>query len=190
MQQARNPCCIENPTFNYKIKFMKRNIPVRLLLLLLLPAFIISFTAKPYKASYAGTWKLNDQKSELGEFGARIAPKKIKVDQKDDAISFARTGTGFNGEEYTTNETITFDGKTAETTIFETSKKKSTIKWSEDGNTFVITYTLLWNFNGETTEINGTEAWSLSADGKTLTSQQNSTSPQGEFSMKAVYDKE
>src|ERR1700754_4611832 len=102
---------------------MNKQIPAKLLLLLLLPAFIVSFTAKPYKASYTGTWKLSEGKSDLGEFGARFAPKKLKVEQKDDAITIARTGTGFNGEDYTTTETITFDGKTAETTIFETSKK-------------------------------------------------------------------
>jgi uncharacterized membrane protein len=169
---------------------MNRHNPAKLLLLLLLPAFIVSFSTKSYKANYTGTWKLSEQKSDLGEFGGRIAPKKIKAEQKDDAIAIARTGTGFDGSDYTTNETLTFDGKTAETTVFESSKKKSTIKWSEDGNSFVITYVLVLNFNGETSEINGTEAWSLSEDGKTLTAQTKSTSPQGEFAMKAVYEKE
>jgi hypothetical protein len=169
---------------------MNKHIPAKLLLLLLLPAFIISFTAKPYKANYTGTWKLSESKSDLGEFGARIAPQKIKIEQKDDAITIVRTGTGFNGEEYTTTENITFDGKVAEMTLFESSKKQSTIKWSEDGNKFVISYKLLLNFNGESSEILGTEGWSLSEDGKTATAQTNSTGPQGEFTMKAVYEKE
>jgi hypothetical protein len=161
-----------------------------MMLALLLPAFLLAFTVKPYKANYAGTWKLNEQKSELGEFGARIAPKKIKIDQKDDAIVIARTGTGFNGEEYTTTETLTFDGKAGEMTIFETSKKKSTIKWPEDGNAFLIDYLLTLNFNGETSEIKGTESWSLTNEGKTAVAETKSTGPQGEFTMKAAYDKE
>ena len=169
---------------------MNRYISTKLLLVFLLPAFLLSFTAQPYKANYGGSWKLNEQKSELGEFGARIAPKKLKIDQKDDQIVISRTGTGFNGEEYTTVETITFDGKPAEMTIFETSKKKSTIKWSEDGNSFTISYVLTLNFNGETNEINGTETWSLTNDGKTVIAETKSSGPQGEFTMKVAYDKE
>lgn len=169
---------------------MNRYISTKLLLVFLLPAFLLSFTARPYKANYGGSWKLNVQKSELGDFGDRIAPKKLNVDQKDDQIIIARTGTGFNGDEYISTETLTFDGKTNEMTIFETSKKKSTIKWSEDGNSFVITYMLSLSFNGETTEINGTETWSLTNDGKTVITEAKSSGPQGEFTMKAAYDKE
>jgi len=49
---------------------------------------------------------------------------------------------------------------------------------------------LLLEFNGQSMEIKGTEAWTLSDDGKNLTVQINSSSPQGEFSSKAVYDKQ
>jgi hypothetical protein len=162
----------------------------KLLLLLLLPAFLVSFSGKTYKANYTGSWKLNEQKSELGEFGGRIAARKFKVEQKDDVISITRTGTTFNGDEYSNTETLTFDGKVCEMTVYETSKKKSTIKWSEDGNSFVITYTFDFNFNGESSTINGTEKWSISEDGKSLTSQTNSQGPQGDFTMKGVYEKE
>lgn len=169
---------------------MNRYSSTKLLLVLLLPAFLLSFTAKPYKASYAGSWKLNEQKSELDDFGQRIAPKKLKIEQKDDQITISRTGTRFDGGEYTTSETITFDGKTVETTVYETSKKKSSIKWADDGNSFVITSVLLWNFNGETTEVNINENWSLANDGKTVNVESKSNSPQGELVMKMAFDKE
>lgn len=173
-----------------KMKNMKRYFPAGWLTLLLAPALFFSFTTIPVKTNYSGSWTLNENKSELGDFGGRFAPRKIKVDQKDDAITIAKTAPSFNGGDATTTETLTFDGKTTETTVFGNAIKKSTAKWSDDGQTLTVTYDIAFERNGETTEINGTEAWTLSNEGKSLTLQIASSSPQGEFSMKAVYDKE
>jgi hypothetical protein len=130
----------------------------------------------------------------LGDFGGRFAAKKIKAEQKADAITIAKTTSGFDGgADVTRTETLTFDGKTTESTItggFGTSKRKATIKWSADEKSFVISYSMEFQGNDGPVEIKGTETWTLSEDGKTLTSQTNSSSPQGEFSVKAVYDKE
>lgn len=161
----------------------------RILTLLVAPAFLLAFSVKSDHANFSGEWKLNESKSELGQFG-RFAIRVIKTEQKDDAITISRTFTNFNGEDMTTSETLTYDGKESETTIFETSKKKATAKWSDDGKTLTIDYTLLLDFNGQTNEIKGTETWTLSEDGKSLTVQNNSSSPQGDFSTKAVYDKQ
>lgn len=168
---------------------MKRYFP-GLLAILLVPALFFSFTAIPDKVNYSGNWSLNESKSELGDFGSRFAPRKIKVDQKDEAITIAKTAPSFNGGDVTITETLTFDGKTTETTVFGSAKKKSTAKWSDDGQTLTVSYNIAFERNGETTEITGTEAWTISGDGKTLTLKTASASPQGEFSMKTVYDKE
>lgn len=168
---------------------MKISLSKKFLILLVAPIFLFAFTTKVYKANFSGDWKLNESKSDLGQFG-RFAVKSIKADQKDESISISRTQASFNGDDMTTTETLSFDGKETETTIFENSKRKSTAKWSDDGKNLTINYTLLLDFNGQTTEIKGTETWTLSDDGKNLTVQINSSSPQGEFSWKAVYDKQ
>jgi len=168
---------------------MKASLTKKLLSLLIAPAFLLAFTSKMDRTNFAGNWKLNESKSELGQFG-RFAPHTVKAEQKDDAISITRIATGFNGDERTTTETLTYDGKESESILFGNSKKKSTIKWSDDGKTFSINYTLLLDFNGQTNEIKGTETWALSDDGKTLTIQNNSSSPQGDISTKAVYEKQ
>jgi hypothetical protein len=147
--------------------------------LLIAPAFLFAFTFKMDRTNFSGEWKLNESKSELGQF-ARFAPRTIKTDQKADAISISRTAPSFNGDDATTNETLSYDGKETETTVFGNSKRKSTAKWSDDGKTFTINYTLLLDFNGQTNEIKGTETWTLSDDGKALTVQTKSTSSQGE----------
>jgi len=168
---------------------MKASLLKRLLTLLIAPAFLFAFTTKTYRTNFSGEWKLNESKSELGDFG-RFAVKKIKADQKDDAITISTTRPSFNGDDVTTSETLSYDGKETETTVFGNSKRKATAKWSDDGKTLTINYTLMLDFNGQTSEIKGTEIWTLSDDGKALTSQINSSSPQGEFSWKAVYDKQ
>lgn len=163
----------------------------KLTALLVAPAILLSFAFIPARTDFSGQWKLNESKSEFGDFGARLAAKSIKVEQKDDAITIAKTSTNRQGEDVTRSETLTFDGKEVESTGgFGNSKRKSTAKWSDDGKTLVINYTLTFERNGETNEIKGTETWTVSDDGKTLSLKTDSSSPQGEFSTTAVYDKQ
>jgi hypothetical protein len=168
---------------------MKAALSKKLLPFLAAPFILLAFTTKVYKANFSGDWKLNESKSELGQFD-RFAVRSIKADQKDEAITITRTSPSFNGDDMTTSETLSYDGKETETTVFGNSKRKSSAKWSDDGKKLTINYTLLLDFNGQTTEIKGTEGWTISDDGKNLAVQVNSSSPQGEFSWKAVYDKQ
>lgn len=164
--------------------------PFRSLLTLAAAVLLFSFASFPVRTDYSGSWKLNESKSELGDYGGRFAPRKIKAEQKEESITIDRTAQSFNGGEATSTETISFDGKPSQTSVFGAAVKKSTAKWSDDGQTLTISYTITFQRNGEPLEITGTEAWSLSADGKTLTLQTVSNSPQGELAMKMVYDKE
>src|SRR5882762_9831349 len=105
---------------------------MKVLFFLIAPvAILFSFTSMPDRANFSGEWKLNEGKSELGDFGGRFAARSIKVDQKQDAITIARTTPGFNGgDPVTTILTLTFDGKEVESTGFGNSKRKSTAKWT------------------------------------------------------------
>jgi hypothetical protein len=162
----------------------------KLLLSLLVPAVIFSsFTPKPDRASFSGDWKLNEGKSELGEFGGRFTPRSIKVDQKQDNITIAKTRPGFNGgDPVTTTMTMTYDGKETETTGFGNSKIKSTAKWSDDGQTLNINSVTTFERDGQTSEFKGSETWTLTKDGG-LSIVTVSSSPRGENTIKAVYDK-
>jgi len=168
---------------------MKAAFSKRVFSLLLGSAFLFAFTSKIDKANYSGDWKLNETKSELGQFD-RFAVRSIKAEQKDESIAITRTQPSFNGDETTSTETLTFDGKETESTIFENSKRKASAKWSDDGKTLIINYTLQLDFNGQSMEIKGADTWTVSGDGKNLTVETKSSSAQGEFSWKAVYDKQ
>lgn len=167
--------------------YMKYFSTKKLLILLLAPVVLFSFISKPDHTNFSGDWKLNEGKSELGDFGARFTPTAIKVDQKADAITIARTRPGFNGGDPTTTTlTLTFDGKETESTGFGGSKSKSTAKWNDD-QTLVISTNTTFERNGQTTEIKGTETWTMKDGSLSIVSV--SSSPRGETTVKAVYGK-
>jgi CheY-specific phosphatase CheX len=168
---------------------MNTSVSKRIAAVFISSAFLFSFTTVTVKVNFSGNWSLNEGKSELGDFG-RFVTRKIKTDQKDDAITITKTTPSFSGDDVTTTETLTFDGKTSESTVFGNSKKKSTAKWSDDGNMLTITYSIAFERNGQTFDITGTETWTLVNEGKSLSLQNSSTSPQGERTTKAIYDKE
>jgi hypothetical protein len=158
------------------------------------PVFIAAFfllsMAPKSNVDFSGEWKLNESKSEMGQY-APIVPLKIKVEQKADAMAITKTNPGMDGGgEVTASETLGFDGKPVDTNVTPgSSKRKASAKWSDDGQTLTITYTLMMDFNGQTTEIKGTETWALSNEGKTLTTTNTSTSSFGENTYKGVYEK-
>jgi hypothetical protein len=95
-----------------------------------------------------------------------------------------------NGDDFTSNETLTFDGKECQSNLFGESKKIASLKWADDGQSFTITYKLMLDFNGQQTEVDGTEKWSMTDEGKTLVLENNSSSSFGDLSTKAVYEKQ
>jgi hypothetical protein len=158
---------------------------------LLATAVIFSSAVPPGNdvVNFSGDWKLNEQKSDLGQFGGRMAARKLKVNSTTDSLSYERTATTQSGEEIVLKESISFDGKESENTLFGNSKKKSTAKWADDGQSLSINSTLFFNREGEVTEIKINETWKLADNGNSLIIESNSSSSFGENSMKLVYEK-
>ena len=139
---------------------------------------------------YVGTWKLNVGKSDLGEFGEMIADRSIVVEKQGNQFILSRTRPSFQGGETTSKESLDFEGKATESTVWETAKKKSVFKWSDDKKSFSVSYTMDITMNGNSMTSKGTEAWKLSEDGKTLTLDHTASSDQWDFELKAVYEKQ
>ena len=159
--------------------------------LLVLGVAIISLCSATVfdRANFSGDWKLNEQKSDLGQFGARMAVRQMKIVQTADSINLDATAPSQQGGEVTRKEKLTFDGKENENVLSPQAKKKSTAKWSEDGQTLTVSSVILFDRNGEQMEIKVTDVWKLGDNGQTLTQQSNSSSSFGENSMKLVYEK-
>ena len=157
---------------------------------LLLAAFVttVATAAIIYAANFSGEWTLNKEKSTFGDFGENIAPKKLTINSADNSITIERLSPNFQGEDYTTKETLTFDGKETEIVMFANNKKKSTAKWSADGQTLSIASKISFDINGEMTEIKQDETVKLTPEGQlSVTSVSNSSF--GTMEMKLVYDK-
>lgn len=159
---------------------------------LLLAGFAILFSAATIKrnADFSGEWKFNESKSKLGEGRFRMAPQTLKVTQDAaTSVSIERNSTTPNGDNVSSTEKLTFDGKEAESTVFGNSKKKSTASWSSDGNAMTIQSTIFFERDGNTFEIKVTEVWKLTDGGKTLTIDYTSVSQRGTNNQTFVYDK-
>lgn len=156
---------------------------------LLIPvAVLLSFTTIAERPNFSGDWKLDESKSELGEFGARVA-RSFKVDQKENQITISRTTPGFNGgDPVTSTVTLTYDGNVTESEGFGGSKRKTTASWSGDGSTLTINNTTSFERDGQTNEFKSSETWTLTKDGM-LSVVTLSNSPAGERTTKAIYKK-
>lgn len=136
---------------------------------------------------FSGQWTLNESKSDLGE-GRFFSAPKMSVKQEGNTITIERTRSGRDGEERTTSQTLTTDGK-EQVSEGERGNTTSVASWSDDGTTLTIKTKREFSRQGETMEMNTTETWTLADGGKTLTIKSESSSSQGDRSATLVYNK-
>jgi hypothetical protein len=133
------------------------------------------------KPDFSGSWKMNAEKSD---FGPMPAPDKLEqtITHADPNLTVNSTTAGPQGE--TKSELkYTVDGKDSVNTI-RGAEFKSVAAW--DGDTIVIKS----KREVQGMEISLIETWSLSTDGKVLTVLRKASTPQGDFELKTVMDKQ
>jgi len=138
------------------------------------------------KPNFAGTWKLNLQKSDLGQ----MAPvsETYTISQTADEVKVAIASERQQGKmSYTfpvkldgTDTAVPADAFPADS-MFKLLSSKA--EWQ--GNSLVITQTTSFQDSKGTLK----STYSLSDDGKTLTKATHIKFDQGEFDSKSVYDK-
>ena len=139
---------------------------------------------------FSGVWAFNESKSNLGDDNRRRGDLKLTVKQEDNSLTVDRVRQNRQGEEVTTNEKYTLDGKECKNMGSRDRETFSVVNWTEDKKGLSIKSTRSVERQGETFEIKTDEGWSLSEDGKTLTIDYTSTSPRGERKATFVYDKQ
>ncbi len=133
------------------------------------------------KPDYSGDWKLNVQKSEVGPMSP--ASMTEKIDHKDPDLKVVTAATGGPQGDVSYQAKYTTDGKEC-SNEFGGMQAKSTVSW--DGSS--LTFSTKMNAGDADVVIKG--KWTLSADGKTLTQSAHVTTPQGEFDMAYVFEKQ
>ena len=130
----------------------------------------------------SGSWKLNSSKSKLGDQFS-MAPKEITVVQKGNDLSVERK-MEFQGQEFTTNDKFTLDGKECVNPGMMDTQKKSTAVWAEDKKSLKITSKIPMQDGGE---FSMTEVYKL--DGANMVIEMSASSSFGDMAENQVYDK-
>jgi hypothetical protein len=158
----------------------------------LVTIFLMSFSidAAAQKTNFSGTWAFNESKSIFsqqgqGYGGARFAAKQLTVKQEGNNLTVDRLRTTQDGEDRTTTEKYTLDGKECINSNPRGGESKSVATWSADGKILSI----VTKRTREGQEFKSTDVWKLS-DPKILSIE--STMPGrdgGERKNTLAYDK-
>ncbi len=142
---------------------------------------VILTTSLFAQVDLSGNWKLNTSKSKLGEQFS-MAPKTIVVSQKSNDMSVEKHSE-FQGNEFTSTDKYTLDGKECVNKGFMDTEKKSTAVWSGDKKSLTVTSKI--PMQGETMTI--TEIYSMENGSMVIKSKASSS--YGDMEETQVYDK-
>lgn len=155
-------------------------------------AALVSFILFPVglfaQVNFAGSWVINESKSNFGD-GPRFSPSTITVAQQPDLITMELVQPSFDGGDTKLSEKYTIDGKESVNQGMMNSVAKTITAWSDDRKGLKFDKTITFDMNGDKMEMKSVEIWKLSDDGKTLTINQSFSSQMGEMNITSVYDK-
>lgn len=176
---------------------MKKNRRLSFVTILMLTAFLVftvNANSQGSKVNFSGKWALNAEKSNFGQApqggGQRpggFGGGDFVATQEANLLTVERTRTGQDGQQITTTSKYTLDGKVSVNTTGR-GESKSTATWAADGKSLTIVTTRTFERDGQTTEMKTTEVWTLT-NPNTLTITSTMTTPNGERTTTAVYDK-
>lgn len=132
--------------------------------------------------NFSGNWKLNIDKSDLGPMPPPTS-LTVKVDHADPNLKYAVSQTGGPQGDQEYELKYTTDGKECTNTVGP-MEAKSVATWAGDD----LAINTKMELNGM--QIGIKAKWLLSADGSTLTQTSHVTTPQGEFDVKQVFEKQ
>lgn len=150
-------------------------------ILFLFTAIMFSAAAIAQTPDFAGSWKLNGEKSKLNaEFS--FAPKDIIITQAGNDMTVEKHSS-FQDQEFVTNDKLTLDGKECTNPGFQDTQKKSTCNWSDDKTSLkVISKISIGDGDMTITEV-------YKKDGGNLIIESLSSSSFGDMNETMVYDK-
>lgn len=142
---------------------------------------LLSFWAYSQNPDFSGSWSLDASKSKLNpDFS--MAPEMIIIELQGNNMKVERRS-NFQGQESTTTDQFTLDGKECKNTGFMDSQKISTATWSDDKKSIKVLSKIA--FDGG--EVNLTEIFRM--DGTSLILDSSSASSFGDMSELYVYNK-
>ena len=169
--------------------------PGKKAVLLLTAAFFTLTSMTPHRANFSGEWKLNESKTEDGNFlciydmGDRMRSETMKIAEQADFLTVEVPNSSPDAALVTSQEKLTFDGKENEVNHIGRGKK-FTVKWSGDGQTMTVNSVVYCDIDGKKEEFKVTEIWKLINEERSISVRYDLESTLiGERVMKRVYDK-
>jgi hypothetical protein len=141
------------------------------------------------QTSFAGSWSLNESKSNMGEGRFRRAASAMVVAQDAKLLTVESTRAGRDGAETKTTAKYNLDGSVSENEA-RNSTRKTTLTWSTDKTALTFNSIMTMEMNGESREVKSSETWKLTDGGKLLLVESIRRGQNGEdVKTTAVYDK-
>lgn len=147
----------------------------------------VTLNAQGANTNFSGTWAFNESKSNLGEMGNFGRASKMTITQDGNNLSVDRVRTGQDGQETTTTEKYTLDGKESVNNSGR-GPSKTIVTWSPDGKSLNFAVTRSFERDGQTTEFKSSQVWTLT-DAKTLSVLSVFVMQDQENKTTMVYDK-
>jgi hypothetical protein len=148
--------------------------------------FMVSFTSFAQTDKFSGEWKLNTQKTNLGE--TQLYMFSIRILIRNDSLLTTRTYKNVSGEEYPFDENLSLKGTEGKIVIYDMPRTAKASCSDADG-TMTFESTTTFNSNGGTEDLVMKESWKVENDGNTLTINLTSKSSEGEQNAVFYYDK-
>lgn len=150
-------------------------------------ALVVSPAVAQGKPDFSGTWTLDVGKSD---FGPSPAPESMTllVVHKDPSIKSTSSQKTAEMGEIKNERSITTDGKdnVNKLNMGQMGEQNFTSRTTWAGRTLVTTYSL--DMQGTSLAVKDT--WELSSDGKILTSTRVISTPDGDFTLKMLFNKQ
>lgn len=141
---------MEIPINHYLVSINKNQTKNNMKRIVYLVALVfISTLAFGQKVDFSGTWKLNKDRSTLGEQFS-MAPQKIIIKHDRKTIELEKHAE-FQGEPFTYTDVFTLDGKECENPGWGNSIKKSTAEWNKKAQMLTIDTKFPMQDGGEVT---------------------------------------
>lgn len=137
---------------------------------------------------FAGTWVLDEDRSDFGGAGAMFAPARLEITQNNQTLTIHSTHITEASDDQVTEETLTLDGRENKSELMN-SPRVATAQLSTDGRQLMIKSTLrpVWMPPG--TQLESNESWSLSELGHRLTITRLTSTPTGPQKSVLVFEK-
>jgi hypothetical protein len=136
-----------------------------ILTLISLLFILTSITTFAQKTDFSGEWKINKEKSLMGD--SQLFLSRIKIQLKADSLLATRVYENVNGEEYPFDENLSLDGKEGKIVIFE-MPRTSTATRSDNNTTILISSTTTFNGNNGQEDMIAKETWKVQGEGEML----------------------